>query len=179
MKLSFRKSSLFLLLALGVLGLQTARAFASEQSSATPSSAPPAAQAAPGPAPAAVSQDDADAIILDRQLVMQQLDKDTKALGEIVAGIQPPDKMADHAKAIAKGAKEAAEAFKQNVPGGGAKPEVWSSWDDFSKRMQGFVTASDAMAKASETGNVVAVSELMIPALPCKQCHDAYRIKKP
>lgn len=178
MKSPFRKSSLFLALALGVLSFQAARALASDEAPAAQPSTPPAAQPSPAPASAAISQDDADAIILDRQLVMQQLDKDTKALGEIVAGIQPPDKMADRAKGIAKGAKEAAEAFKQNVPGGGAKPEVWSNGDDFAKRMQAFVTASDAMAKASETGNVVAVSELMIPALPCKQCHDVYRIKK-
>ena len=170
MKLPLRKSALFLCSALCVLGLQAARALASDQA---PSPPPPVS-----PAPATVSQDDADAIILDRQLVMQQLDKDTKALGEIVAGISPPDKMADHAKAIAKGAKEAFKEFEQNVPGGGSKPDVWTNWDDFSKRMQGFVTASDAMAKASETGNVVAVSELMIPALPCKQCHDVYRLKK-
>jgi cytochrome c556 len=149
---------------------------ASDQVSPAPPSPPPVAQSSP---PAAVSQDDADAIILDRQLVMQQLDKDTKALGEIVAGLRPPDKMADHAKAIAKGAKDAFKAFEPKVGGGGSKPEVWSNWEDFSKRMQAFATASDAMAKASETGNVVAVSELMIPALPCKQCHDIYRFQKP
>jgi cytochrome c556 len=141
MTLRLQRSTLFLAAAVGMLGLQAARA-ASDQAPSAPSPA--------SPAPATVSQDDADAIILDRQLVMQQLDKDTKALGEIVAGIQPLDKMADHAKAIAKGAKEAAEAFKQNVPGGGAKPEVWSNGDDFSKRMQAFVTASDAMARPAK-----------------------------
>lgn len=158
---------MLLLMGLAAVTFQAARAQA-------PSAPPPAA----APPPATVDQADADAIILDRQLVMQQLDKDTKALGAIVAGSSPPDKMADHAKAIAKGASEATKSFEQNVPGGAAKPEIWINWADFSKRMQDFVTNSEAMAKASETGNVVTVSELMIPALPCKQCHDVYRIKK-
>jgi cytochrome c556 len=161
MKLPLSKSGAFLVVAIGVLASQTPLALA---------------QAPASPAP--ISQEEADGIILDRQLVMQQLDKDTMALGEIVAGIRPADKMADHAKAIAKGAKEAFTGFEPNVPGGAAKPEIWSNWDDYSKRMQAFVTASEAMAKAAETGNIVAVSELMIPALPCKQCHDVYRTKK-
>jgi hypothetical protein len=34
------------------------------------------------------------------------------------------------------------------------------------------------MAKVSDTGNVARVTELMVDALPCKQCHDLYRNKK-
>ena len=88
MKMSFRKSGLVLVLALGVLGFQTARAFASDQAPAASPATPAPVQPSPGPTPAAISQDDADAIILDRQLIMQQLDKDTKALGEIVAEVR-------------------------------------------------------------------------------------------
>jgi len=35
------------------------------------------------------------------------------------------------------------------------------------------------MAKAGESGNVSQVTNLMIDALPCKQCHDKYRMPKP
>jgi hypothetical protein len=34
------------------------------------------------------------------------------------------------------------------------------------------------MARVAETGNVSKVTELMITALPCKDCHDIYRNKK-
>ena len=116
--------------------------------------------------------------VLARQLIMQALEDDADALGNIAAGIAPPAKMADHARSLAKHAKEAYESFKPNAPGGSAKPEVWSNWADYSKRMEAFVANSEKMAKVAETGNVSAVTELMVDAMPCKGCHDVYRSKK-
>jgi cytochrome c556 len=117
-------------------------------------------------------------VISYRQLIMKELDAEAAALGMIVAGQIPPDSLSLQAKAIANSAKSALKAFEPKVPGGEAKPEVWSKWDDFSKRMQTFAQKSEEMAKASEGGNVQAVTELMIAALPCKDCHDVYRNKK-
>jgi cytochrome c556 len=121
--------------------------------------------------------DDQDAIDY-RELIMKQLDAEAAALGMIVSGQVPPDSLSLQAKAIANSAKSALKAFEPNVPGGEAKPEVWTKWDDFSKRMQAFAQKSEQMAKVSESGNVQAVTELMIDALPCKSCHDVYRKKK-
>ena len=42
--------------------------------------------------------------ILNCQLIMQKLDKDAKAIGRIVAGIQPPDELEERAISRAKGA---------------------------------------------------------------------------
>jgi cytochrome c556 len=121
--------------------------------------------------------DDQDAVSY-RQLIMKELDAESAALGMIVSGQVPPDALSLQAKAIANSAKSALKAFEPKVPGGSAKPEVWSKWDDFSKRMQTFAQKSEEMAKVSEGGNVQAVTELMIAALPCKDCHDTYRTKK-
>lgn len=121
---------------------------------------------------------DPDSVILDRQLIMQDLDKRGEEIGSILSGVSKPDKMHEVALAIAKDAKDAYESFKPNVPGGGSKPEVWANWDDFSKRMERFVAKSDAMAKASEKGSVADVGNLVIEALPCQECHDVYRVKK-
>jgi cytochrome c556 len=121
--------------------------------------------------------EDDDAISY-RQLIMKELDAESAALGMIVSGQVPPDSLSLQAKAIANSAKSALKAFEPKVPGGAAKPEVWSKWDDFSKRMQTFAQKSEEMAKVSEGGNVQAVTELMIAALPCKDCHDIYRAKK-
>lgn len=127
-------------------------------------------------APAAEAQDP-DAVILDRQLIMQQVDKDTKALGMILAGIQPKTDLVKVSQSIAKSAKEAQESFKPKVPGGGSKPEIWSNWDDFSKRMDVFVAKSEEMTKVAETGDLFRIGELVVD-IQCKQCHDLYRLKK-
>jgi cytochrome c556 len=129
-------------------------------------------------APQKPSADEAEGIIFERQQIMQQLDKDTEKLGSIVAGELPPEQLAATTSAIAKGAKESMAAFEPNVPGGRAKPIVWSNWADYSQRLQGFAEKSAAMAKAGETGDVAVVTSLMGDALPCKQCHDIYREKK-
>ncbi|HYD49437.1 MAG TPA: hypothetical protein VEB21_13870, partial [Terriglobales bacterium] len=65
--------------------------------------------------------------VLARQLVMQALEDDADALGDIAAGIAPPAKMAEHARNLAQHAKESYESFKPSAPGGSAKPEVWSN----------------------------------------------------
>jgi cytochrome c556 len=127
--------------------------------------------------PQTVRADDQDAIDY-RQLIMKEMDAESAALGMIVAGQIPPDTLALQARALANGAASAVKAFEAKVPGGEAKPDVWSNWDDFLKRMQVFAQKSAEMAKASEKGDVQAVSELMIAAMPCKECHEKYRIKK-
>jgi cytochrome c556 len=169
MKLSSKGAAgLVTALIVSVIGQQAASAVIAQQ-------APP--QQAPASPSAAISRDDADAIILDRQLVMQALDKDVEVLGNIVAGAAPPTELVARTQSVAKNAKAALKAFEPNVPGGAAKPEVWTNWDDFRKRMEDFAVKSDAMAKASETGNLAIVGEHMIGALQCKQCHDVYKFK--
>jgi cytochrome c556 len=121
---------------------------------------------------------EADSLILDRQLLMTQLEDHSAALGDILAGVEPPDKLAETSRRIAKAARESAEAFETVAPGGHSKPEVWSNHPDFMKRMQEFATRAEAMAAAAETGNVAAVNELAAKALQCKVCHDLYREPK-
>ena len=78
-----------------------------------------------------------------------------------------------------KGAKEARDSFKENVAGGAAKADVWKNLADFAKRMDEFVANTEKLAKVSEGGKVTAVKELLVDAMPCKQCHDVYRVRKP
>jgi cytochrome c556 len=141
-----------------------------------------AAQTAPAqtaPAPAAISKEDADGIIFERQQTMLSLEKNADMMGSIVAGEVPPDKLAETARAIANDAKDSYESFKQNVAGGRAKPEVWANWPDFSARMEAFVKNTEATAKLAESGgSLTAVTSTLGDALPCKQCHDVYRVPK-
>lgn len=142
------------------------------QAAPTPAQTPPALQT-----PA--DQTEIDAAVLDRQLIMQDLEKDSDMLGKIVSYEVKPDKLKEVTAALAKSAKDSYESFKINAPGGGAKPEVWSNWADFSARMEKFVANTEKMDKAAQNGATVAsVTEMLIDALPCKECHDSYRIKK-
>lgn len=129
-------------------------------------------------APENISAEEAEGMIFERQQIMLQLESDAEALGEIVAGLRPPDKLAEVAQSIAQSAQDAANSFEQKVPGGRAKPEVWSNWADYSQRLEAFVSNADKMAKIAESGNVTGVIGMMTSALPCKQCHDVYREPK-
>lgn len=120
----------------------------------------------------------AEGIIFERQQIMDQLGKDADALGKIVAGQLPRDRLAATAGAIAQGAKESVEAFKQQVPGGHTKPEAWTNNADFAARMEKFAKNAEVMAKAGEAGNMAEVLNVMVDAMPCKECHDLYREKK-
>lgn len=131
--------------------------------------------------PSVGSAPDADenaSIIFVRQQAMSDLSDNSDKLGEIVAGTAPASELATTTRAIADGAKDALESFRPKVPGGHEKPEVWSNNADFQQRMEAFARNAEIMAKAGETGNVAAVTERMIDAMPCKQCHDLYREPK-
>jgi cytochrome c556 len=120
-----------------------------------------------------------EAIIFERQQIMMQLSRDSELLGKIVAGSESRGKLPQATRGIAQGAHDAAEAYRLALPGGHTRPEAWSNRADFMARMQAFSRNADAMAAAGERNDVNAVIGLMIDALPCKQCHDVYREKKP
>lgn len=117
-------------------------------------------------------------LIFARQQAMSDLADHSKKLGNIVAGLAPASELAATTRAIADGAKDALESFRPQIPGGHEKPEVWTNNADFMQRMEAFARNAEAMAKVGETGNVAAVTERMIDAMPCKQCHDLYREPK-
>jgi cytochrome c556 len=114
-----------------------------------------------------------------RQNIMKALDGQTAALGMIVSTQIPEDNLVQHTEAIALAAKTALKSFEAKVAGGESKPEVWTNWPDFEKRMKDFVEKTDKMAKAAKAGGgSQVVIEQMVDALTCKGCHDVYRQKK-
>jgi cytochrome c556 len=113
-----------------------------------------------------------------RQHIMKTLNEQSAALGQILSTTVPGDNTAAHLQAIALAASLALKAFEPKVPGGEAKPEVWSNWADFSKRMNDFARKTAEMAKISrEQGNDAALANV-VDALSCKGCHDVYRAEK-
>ncbi|MFA7601578.1 MAG: cytochrome c [Novosphingobium sp.] len=124
---------------------------------------------------APMSREEAEGIIFERQQLMLELDEDTKTLGMIAAGSAPVKDLGRTTRAIAEAARESVTAFEQRVPGGRSTPEVWAQYGKFMDDMRDFARNAEEMAKAGEAGNLSAVVNLMIVALPCKQCHDRYR----
>jgi cytochrome c556 len=126
---------------------------------------------------ASASADNSDAIDY-RQHIMNTLSEQAGALGEILAGAVPDDNVIAHLDALALTASTSLKAFEPKVPGGQAKPEVWSNWADFSRRMNEFAQSTAAMAKlAHEQGKEAGLAKVM-DALSCKKCHDTYRREK-
>jgi len=124
--------------------------------------------------PTVLRADDKD-VIEYRKHIMSTLNAQTGALGMILSSAVPDDNTVGHLEVIALTAKTALKAFEPRVQGGEAKPEVWSNWADFSKRMNEFVQSSDRVAKlAREKGKEAAIA-VVLDALPCKSCHDLYR----
>jgi len=114
-----------------------------------------------------------------RQHIMSTLNEQAGALGEILSTAIPDDNVAAHLDAIALTASTALKAFEPKAVGGEAKPEVWSNWADFSKRMNEFAAMTAKMAKtAHEEGNDAALAQV-VDALSCKGCHEVYRKEQP
>ncbi|HEY3783834.1 MAG TPA: cytochrome c [Steroidobacteraceae bacterium] len=125
----------------------------------------------------AASASDKD-VVDYREHIMNTLNEQAGALGEILSNAIPDDNVIAHLDAIALTASTALKAFERKVPGGEAKPDVWSNWPDFSKRMTEFAQKTSEMAKMAHTqGKDAALSEVL-DALSCKSCHDTYRKAK-
>jgi cytochrome c556 len=139
----------------------------------------PAGAAPAAPEPAAPPADEAEGIIFERQQIMERLGRDSDLLGKVVAGMEPAAKLPEVTRAIAEGAKDSLAAYRTAVPGGRTRPEAWTNNADFMRRMEDFARNADAMAVVGARGDVVGVTGMLVDALPCKQCHDLYRIPMP
>ena len=125
-----------------------------------------------------VHADDKD-VIEYRQHIMNTLNEQAGALGQILSNAVPDDNVILHLDALALTASTALKAFTHKAQGGEAKPEVWANWADFSKRMNEFANMTAAMAKtAHEEGKDAGLANV-VDALSCKSCHDTYRKEKP
>jgi cytochrome c556 len=127
--------------------------------------------------PAGARADNQDAIEY-RQYIMNTLNEQAAALGEILSGAIPDDNVVSHMDALALTAATALKAFVPKVPGGEARPEVWSQWDDFSRRMNDFAEQTASMAKIAHAQGKEAALAKVMDALSCKKCHDSYRREK-
>jgi cytochrome c556 len=112
-----------------------------------------------------------------RSSVMKSMGEEVAALNQIAAGKAAATDVAVHADVLRITAGLAKVAFTEKVPGGQSKPEVWTKWDDFSKRLDEMVAATTDLAKTAKQGGVAAVTP-KLNGLSCKGCHDEYMVQK-
>lgn len=117
-------------------------------------------------------------VLAYRQHIMNVLNEQSSALGQILSTVVPDDQAVQHLQIIALTASTALRAFEPKVPGGEAKPEVWSNWTDFSKRMNEFAQKTAQAAKTAKEQGSEVVMENILDVLTCKSCHDVYRAEK-
>ncbi len=111
-----------------------------------------------------------------RQHIMKTLHEQSEAVGQILSTVVPDDNMAAHLEAIALTASTALEAFTSKVAGGESLPEVWTHWDDFSRRMNEFAQKAQKTAALAKAGHKdEEFLENITDTLDCKSCHDQYR----
>jgi len=127
--------------------------------------------------PALVRADDKD-VIEYREHVMKELNEQSAALGQILSTVIPGDNTVAHLDALALAARAATKAFDAKVPGGEAKPEVWTNYADFMKRMNDFAAKTAKMADTAHKQGADAALNDVVDALSCKSCHDVYRAEK-
>lgn len=125
----------------------------------------------------ALSAEEREGIIFERQNVMKQLDRDAELLGDILAGLAPTDQLGPVTASIADSAKASEELFAMKVPGGRAKDTVWTEHEAYMARLADFTRNTKRLAALGAAGDVPGVTGQLMTALPCKQCHDVYREK--
>jgi cytochrome c556 len=121
--------------------------------------------------------DDKD-VVEYREHIMNTLHEQSEALGQILSTSIADDNTIAHLDTMALAASLALKAFDAKVPGGEAKPVVWTDWPDFQKRMNEFAQKTAAAAKAAHDHGKDAGLAQLSDALTCKGCHDVYRHEK-
>jgi cytochrome c556 len=114
-------------------------------------------------------------VIQYREHIMKSLNEHAGALGQMLSGAVPKDNATAHLEAIALIASTALKAFEPKVPGGEAKSQVWSQWDDFAKRMNDFTQRTSQAAQLAKTKGADEALANILDVLTCKSCHDTYR----
>ena len=128
----------------------------------------------PAPALAQGKAEDKD-VLAYRRALMITLNEQSGALGMILSSSITTGDPVAHLEAIALTASYAVKAFEPKVEGGEARPEVWTKWADFSKRMNDFARKTAVAAKTAREKGPEAGLTNILDALTCKACHDIYR----
>ena len=112
-----------------------------------------------------------------RQTLMGTVGMNTKVLGEMAGGKVPFDAAAAGAAktALTEAAGKIAATFEPQGTDAEseAKPEIWTSWDDFLTKADGLTKAAMALDATSLEGVQAGMAGV---GGACKDCHTKYRL---
>ncbi|MFN7051682.1 MAG: c-type cytochrome [Gemmobacter sp.] len=118
-----------------------------------------------------------DPTVQARQALMKTVGMNTKILGDMAGGKAEFDAAGAAAAkaALAAAAADIAAKFEPQAtdPATEAKPEIWTSWDDFVAKADALKVAAEAM-DASSLDSVKAGMGAIGGS--CKACHSVYRM---
>lgn len=118
-----------------------------------------------------------DPIVIGHQDLMKSIAGASKTLGGMASGSTAYDAAAaEAAKTLLIGdAADIAVKFKEpgNDPASGAKPEIWTNWNDFMAKANALSVAATALDVASAEGIKAGMGAV---GGACKDCHSTYRL---
>lgn len=128
---------------------------------------------------AAMATEATDPDVIARQALMKTVGMNTKILGDMAGGKADFDatKAAEAKAALAAAAGEIEAKFTPQAtdPDSEAKPEIWTSWDDFVKKGEALTVA--AMAVDVTSKETIGAGMAGIGGA-CKDCHTTFRVQK-
>ncbi|MES2435257.1 MAG: cytochrome c [Pseudomonadota bacterium] len=118
-----------------------------------------------------------DPLVIAQQSLMKSFGGAAKALGGMASGDVAFDAAAaEAAKAtLVAGSADIHVKFEKagSDPASGAKPEIWTNWDDFVAKANALNTAATALDVASAEGIKAGMGAI---GGACKDCHTTYRV---
>jgi cytochrome c556 len=130
--------------------------------------------------PASGQEDESKPVLEYRQRIMVGQRASMASMADILKFKMPYEAshFVVHAKNIGELSTLIPDAFKKKITEGltDAKPEVWTSWDDFVAKSRALGEASAKLRAAAESGDLKAVMpEVTAVNNACRACHDSYR----
>jgi cytochrome c556 len=112
---------------------------------------------------------------------MKTLGQNMKAIKELISAGGPAADAAAPAQKIAEIAAKIPSLFPKgsDTPDDGAKPEIWTHWDDFTAKAKALEDAATALGSAAGGGDIATVgAQFEKVGGTCGACHKEYRAKK-
>jgi len=118
-------------------------------------------------------------VVKTRMDNMQVIRGSMATLGDMASGkvTFDADRATEAKTAMAAAAAQIVPTFQapETDPVAEAAPAIWETFDDFSAKAEGLVTAAEALDTASLEGLKAGIGPV---GASCKSCHEGYRLSK-
>jgi cytochrome c556 len=106
--------------------------------------------------------------------IMKTMGEQAAAIELIIEERAPADALATHVQILLTVSSTALKSFEPKVVGGETKPEVWTNWPDFARRMNELTSNLQTIANSLTSAGPVAAIPKIKSMLACGGCHEIY-----